>query len=137
VVGDLEPQPRGDLALLVLDTLVRELLDPPAIGAHDVVVVFALVQFENSRAALEVMARDEPGGLELREHAVHGGEPDVLVGIEQAAVHVLGAHVTRLARRQDLEDLESRHGDLQAGTAQMRRFHCLPVLQRPRDLRGS
>jgi len=137
VVTDLEAEPRGDLALLLLDAVVRELLDPPAVGAHDVVVVLALVQLEDRSAALEVVARDEPGRLELREHAVHGGEPDVLVGIEQPAVHVLGAHVTRLARGEDLEDLESRHGDFQAGAAQMRRFHGLPVLQRPRDLRGS
>jgi len=137
VVGDLEAEPRGDLTLPLLDAVVGELLDPAAVGAHDVVVVLALVELEDGRAALEVMASHEPGGLELRQHAVHGGEPDVLVGIEQASVHVLSAHVARLARGQDLEDLESRHGDLQAGTAQLRRFHGLPVLQRPRDLRGS
>jgi len=137
VVADLEAEARRDLVLLFLDALVREFLDPAAVDAHDVVVVLALVQLEDGGAALEVMARDEPGGLELSEHAVHGGEPDVLIGVEQATVHVLGTHVARLARRQDLEDLESRHGDLQAGTAQMRRFHGLPVLQRPRDLRGS
>ena len=77
----------------------RELLDPSAVDADDVVVVLAFVQLEDGRAALEVMAGDEPGRLELREHAVDRREADVLVRIEQAAVDVLGTHVARLARR--------------------------------------
>jgi len=137
VVADLEPQPRGDFLLLFLDAVVREFLDPATVRAHDVVVVLPLVELEDGGATLEVMARDEPSGLELGEHSVHGGEPDILVGIEQPSVHVLRAHVARLARSEDLEDLEPGDGDFQAGAAQMRRFHGLPVLQRPRDLRGS
>jgi len=119
VVGDLEAQARRDLVLPFLDARVRELLDPAAVRAHDVVVVLALVQLEDGGAALEVVARDEAGGLELGEHAVHGRQPDVLVRLEQASVDVLRAEVAGLARRQDVEDLEPRYGDLQAGTAQM------------------
>jgi len=119
VVGDLEAQARRDLVLPFLDAHVRELLHPAAVRAHDVVVVLTLVQFEDGGAALEVVTCDQPGGLELGEHAVHGRQPDVLVGLEQAPVDILGAQVAGLAGRQDVEDLEPRYGDLQAGTAQL------------------
>jgi len=57
VVGDLEPEPGGDLALTVLDARVSEFLDAPAVITDHVVVVLALVEFEDRRAALEMMAR--------------------------------------------------------------------------------
>jgi len=117
VVADLEAEPLRDVPLPFLDAFVGEFLDAAAVHAHDVVVVLALVQLEDGGAALEVMSRDEPRGLELREHAVHRGKADVLVRVEQAPVHVFRAQVARLAGGQDVEDLEPRHGDLQAGTA--------------------
>ena len=66
----------------------------------------AFVQLEYRRAALEVMARDEARALELRQDAVHGREADVLVRLDQAPIDVLGAHVTRLAPGQDVQDLD-------------------------------
>ena len=118
VVGELEPEPRGDLLLALLDAVVAELLDPPAVRADDVVVVHALVEFEHRRAALEMMPRDDARRLELREHPVNGGEPDVLVQVEQAAVDILGAHVPQgAAARENFEDLDPGIGDLQSGTA--------------------
>jgi len=119
MVGDLETHPVGDRPLTLLDPLVGELFDAAAVRTHDVVVVRALVEFEHRGAALEVVPRDESRRLELREHAVDGGEPDVLVHLEQAPVDVLRAHVARLRAREDLEDLHARHGDLQSGSTEM------------------
>ena len=64
---------------------VHELFDPAAVQTHDMVVVRPLIELEHRHAVLEVMAGDQARGLELREHAVHGRQPDVLVGIEQRA----------------------------------------------------
>jgi len=140
VVGEFETVPRGDLALPVLDPCVGKLRDSPAVLADDVVVVLALVEFEHRRPALEVMPLHEAGRLELRQHAVDRGEADVLIGLEQAAVYVLGAHVVRRVDGQDLEDLEPRHGDLEARASKLRRFHVLPVVlpvpAQPRGVRG-
>jgi len=137
VVADFESQACGDLSLPVLDAVVAEFLDAPAINADDVVVVLAFVQFEDGRATLEVMAGHEPSRLELREHPVDRREADVLVRFEQPAVDVLGTHVARLAYREDLEDFQARHGDLQTGATKLRGFQGFRVLKQPRGKRGS
>src|SRR5579875_61576 len=79
VVPDVESEPPRDSGLPVLDARVHELLDAPAVETHDVVVMRALIELEHGHPVLEVMARHEPGGLELREHAIHRREPDVLM----------------------------------------------------------
>jgi hypothetical protein len=43
-----------------------------------------------------MMARHDTGRLELREHPIHGGQPDVLVQVEQTTVDILGAHVPQV-----------------------------------------
>ena len=104
--------------LALFDAVIAELLDPATVRADDVVVVDALVELEDRRPALEMMTRDDTGRLELREHPVHGGQPDVLVQVEQATVDILGAHVPQgAAAREDVEDLDPRDRDLQASTA--------------------
>jgi len=136
VVADLETEPRGDFALPLLDRGVREFLDPSAVVADDVVVVLSLVELEDRRAALEVMAGHESRRLELGQHAIDGGQADVLVGLEQPAIDVLGTHVPGRIDGQDLQDLEPRHRDLQAGSTQLRGFHVFPEVRRPRPWRG-
>jgi len=123
VIGDLVAQALRDRPLPLFDALVRKLLHVSAIDADDVVVVHAFVELEDRRAALEVMPRDEAGRFELREHAVHGGQADVLVELEEPAVDIFGAHVTHRRARQDLEDLQARRGDLEPSTTKLRRFH--------------
>ena len=63
--------------LAVTDDEGVKLLDSPALQAHQVVVVAALVELEDRLAGFEVLPRKQPGLLELREHPVDGGEPDV------------------------------------------------------------
>ena len=89
----VKPRRFGDRSLPVLDAVVREFLDPPAVDADDVVVVHAFVQFEDRRAALEMMPRHEPRRFELRQNPVNRRESDVLVEFEQPAINILGAHV--------------------------------------------
>ena len=68
----------------------------------------------------------QAGGLELGEHAVDGGQPDVLVPRQQFLVDILGGHVTQRALLEDLEDLHARQGHLQARLAHyLFLFHCL------------
>src|SRR6185312_9688020 len=89
VIADIEPEAPRDRRLTLLDSRVHELLDAPAIEAHDVIVMRALIELEDGHAILEMVARDEPCGLELREHAIHRRKSDVLVRIEKRAVDVL------------------------------------------------
>jgi len=117
VVGDLEAEPRRDLLLPFLDAVVTELFDAAAVYAHDVIVVHALVELEHGRATFEVMASDDAGRLELGQHAVHRCKTDVLVEIEKPAIHVFSAHVAQRAPGHDLEDLDTRNRDLEAGAA--------------------
>jgi len=119
VVDETEAEARGDLRLAFLDSRIGELLDSSAILADDVVVVLALVQLENRRAALEVVAGHETSRLELREHAIDRGQADVLVRLDQPTIDVLGAHVPGRITGQDLEDLQARHRDLEAGATQL------------------
>jgi hypothetical protein len=122
VVLDLEVVLVRDGHLLFLDACVHELLDPAACEAHEVVVMRPFIDFEHRRHAVEVVPGHEAGRLELREHAIDGGEADVLVRFEQVLVDVLGAHVPGLCAAQDLEDLDPRQRDLEPGLAQIVAF---------------
>src|SRR5262245_33181586 len=114
MAAQLEAALLGDLVLALLDVRVVELLDAAALQADEVVVVPALVQLEHRLAGLEVLARKQPGLLELREHAVDGGEADVEALAEQLLVDVLGGEVAHLARLEELEDLAPGQRRLEA-----------------------
>jgi len=122
VVADLEPEAIRHRRLPLLDATVNELLDLAAVKTHDMVVVSTLVQLENGHPVLEMMSGDEAGSLELREHAVHRREADVLVGLEQLLVNRFRTLVPRRAILENLEDLETGQGHLEAGLAQIFAF---------------
>ena len=102
-----------DFVLPRLDFGVEEFLDPPALQAHQVIVMAALVQFEYRLAGLEVLARQQSGLLELRQHPVNGGEADVDALADQRAVDVFGGEMADLARLEQLENLAPRQGGLE------------------------
>ena len=77
------------------------------------VVVPALVQLEHRLAGLEMLPRQQPGLLELREHAVDGRESDVDALGDQRLVDVLGRKMAHLARLEQLEDLAPRQRRLE------------------------
>ena len=124
MIADGESQALRDRQLTVLDTGIHELFDPPAVETHDVVVVRALVELEDGHAILEVMSRHQPRGLELGEHAIHGCQADVLVGVEELTINVLGRQVASLAALQYFENLQARQRHLQTGFAKVFAFHA-------------
>src|SRR5437870_8078210 len=107
-------------------TLFRshELFHTATVLAHDVIVMSPLIELEHRHAILEMMARDEPGGLELGQHAVDGSHADVLVGLEQHTVDVLGRHMAGGAALENLQDLQARQRHLQTGFAKVLAFHA-------------
>ena len=90
VIADREPEALRHRCLPFLDARIHELFDPATVQTHDVIVVRGVIELEDRHAILEVMARNEPGRLKLREHAVNGCEPDILVTIEERPVNVFG-----------------------------------------------
>ena len=78
------------------------------------VVVRPLVELEHRRAVFEVVARHQPRGLELREHAIHRRETDVLVGLDQSLVDALRRTCDGSAAAENFEDLEARRRDFQS-----------------------
>jgi hypothetical protein len=77
VLAHLEAALLGDLVLALLDLGVVELLDLAALQADQVVVVLALVQFEDRLAGLEVMPLQQARLLELGQHPIDRGQADV------------------------------------------------------------
>src|SRR3989338_1444309 len=112
----------GDLFLARLDGRIVELLDMAALQTNDVVVVLALIEFEHRFAALEIVARQQPGLFELRQHAVDRGQPNVVATGQQVLVHVFRAHVALLPQLEQPQYLESRHGRFEPGAFQMIRL---------------
>lgn len=119
VIDKLEAVLLGKLLLAALDGLVEEFDDLSAIQAHHMIVVFFLGDLEHCMPAIEIVANDQSCGLELGQHAVDGGQTNVFTGFQQGLVDILGAKVM-LARGilEDLQDLHSGQGDLQARLAQ-------------------
>jgi len=68
-----------------------------------------------------MVAHEEPRLLELREHAIHGGEPDVRMLVEELAIDVLGGEVARLAVLEEVQHPQPRNRHLEAGALQFLR----------------
>ena len=122
MVAQFIPQTFGDLFLAFFDRFIDELFDAAAVQTDDMVVMRSLVEFENGHAVFKMVPRHQPGRLELCEHAVHRREADVLVRLDQALVDALSRHMTSRAPLENLEDLEPRTRDFEAGLAQIFAF---------------
>jgi hypothetical protein len=123
VVADLVAETLCHRVLALFDASIHEFFDAAAFQADDVIVMRAVIQLEDRHAVFEMVPAYEAGGLELREHAINGGEPDILIGIEQAAIDVLGRKMTCRAALEDLENLQSWQRYLEAGLAKILTFH--------------
>ena len=102
------------LALAPFDILVAEFLNPSAFEAEDMVVVFALIEFEHRMATLEMVALDQASRLELGQHAVYGRQADLLAGFLQRSKNLFGGQVHAILMLQHVENLHARQRDLQA-----------------------
>jgi len=126
VVADREAEFVRYGGLTLLDPGIDELLHPTAVEAQDVIVVRPGVELEHRHAIGEVMARDEARRLKLSEHAIHRGKPDVLAGIDELAIDVLGRQVASPTVLENLENLDARQRHLQSRLAQIVAFHVEP-----------
>ena len=94
--------------LPVLYSLVKKLFYPPAVQAHQVVVVLAFVQLKHGFAAVKIAANQNTGLLKLGQHAVHRGQAYIRALFKQHAVHVFGAHVSLATALKNVQHFESR-----------------------------
>jgi outer membrane protein assembly factor BamE (lipoprotein component of BamABCDE complex) len=113
VVLDPETAISRNFDLALLDCRIIELFDVAAFDAHDVIVVATLLQLEHRFAAFEVMADEQPGLFELREHAVNRSEPRVRSFLQQRLVYVFGRKVANFAFLEDLQDPQARQGSFE------------------------
>ncbi len=87
----------GDAMLAFFNFSVHKFLDLAALQAHQMVMMIALLEFEYRLVAIEMVAHQEAGLLELREHAIHRGQSNVLADVGEQAIHLFGGHVTLVA----------------------------------------
>ena len=96
-----------DGILMFFDDFIDELHDLPALHADQVVMVFAAVELEYGLTAFEVVPAHQSGRLELSQHPVDRGQPDLLAALQQHLIHVLGADMTFVAPFQQGQDLDA------------------------------
>jgi len=87
--------------------------------AHDVVVVVTVIELEYGLTARKMVTRHECRLLKLREHAIDGCEPDIVVVSQQFLVDVLSTQMVRIGRLEDLEDAQAGQRDFQPRFAQV------------------
>ncbi len=121
-----------DRSLALFDTGVHELFHLAAVQTDDVVVVLALVQFEYSGRALEMMTAHESVGFELGENSVDSRKSNIFVRLEKVLVDVLCTHMPWRGGAKDLKDLQTRNRYLEACFAQIIRFHWFHARTAPR-----
>lgn len=123
VVVDLEAEFVGHGSLTLLDLRIDELLDVAAIDTENVIVVGPGIQLEDCHAVFEMVSRHEPRSLELRQHAIHRRQADVLAQIDEPPVDVLGRHMAIDRRFENVEDFDAWRGDLETRLAKIVAFH--------------
>jgi hypothetical protein len=102
----LEPEPAllRDEALEPFDLRMEKLLDPPAVEAEKMVVMLALLEFEDGTRSVDVGAPQQPGLLELKEDTVHGSQTERDVFGAQCLHDIFGAHVPHPPRLKGRKD---------------------------------
>jgi hypothetical protein len=108
VIDEFETVLFGDLVLQALDFVAGEFDDVARFDTDHVVVVLAIIEFEDRVPALEIVACDQARRLELREHAIDRRKPDFLTRVQQILVDILGTQMTIRGALEDLKDLQSR-----------------------------
>ena len=107
----------GHLALQSFYVLADKFNNVPRLNTDHVIMMFALVDFEYRVPTLEVMAHHQPGIFKLCENAVYRREPDILAGIQQLLVDILGAQVARFDILENFENSKPRQGYFEPGGA--------------------
>lgn len=94
----------GYLRLALLDFGIVKLFDMAALHAHQVVVMFAFVQFENRFVGFEMMTNKQARLLELGEHAVHRRQARVGAFLLQQLVDILSRQMTDVGTLEQFQD---------------------------------
>ncbi|MNP74637.1 hypothetical protein D3C76_1715470 [compost metagenome] len=81
------------------------------------VVMLAVVQFEDRMASVEVVPHHKSSCLELGQYTVNRGQTDVLASLHQCLIDILGTHVALLGRVEHLQNLDPWQGHFEAGFA--------------------
>ena len=119
MLADLEAALARDALLPPFDFGVVELFDSAALHAHKMIVVLPFVQLEHRFAGFEVVADEQSRLLELRQHAIDGGEPDVETFRQQLLVDVLGGQMPHLGRLEHVDDFDPRQRRLETGALEI------------------
>lgn len=102
---------------------VVEFQDLAALQADQMVVMFALIEFEHRLPGFEVVAGQKPCLLELGENSVDSRQADVDLLADQQAMHVVCGHVVNgrpgLRLVKELEDLQPRQRCFEADAFQI------------------
>lgn len=112
--GDGKAALGGDQVLALLDFRIVKFFNFPAIDADQMVMVRTLVQLKYSLTCFEVITVQNLRLFELREDAIHGGESDIHVVVQQDLVDILGGEVAYGAVLKDFQNFQTRQGRLEA-----------------------
>lgn len=112
--GNIKAALLSHLLLTLFDFVIEKLFHAAAVQADQVVVMRAFIQFEHRLAGFKMVSMEQAGLFELGKHAIYRRQADVHVFCQQDLVYVLGAQVTNRAVLENIENLESRQGGLQA-----------------------
>lgn len=104
----------GDGILALFNFGVVKLLNPPAIDAHQVVVMLAVIDFENRLAGFKEVALEQAGLFKLRQNAIDSGQANIHVFIDEHAIDVFRRHVADIAFFEKLKNFQARKGGFQA-----------------------
>ena len=107
----------GDRVLQPLDLFADEFDDVAGLDADHVIVMLTVIEFENGVTTFEIVPRDQASRFELRQDAIDRREANVFACLQQILVDVLRAEMALLCALENLEDLQTRQSDLQAGFA--------------------
>ena len=107
VIENFETAVLGNGFLAFFDLGVVKLLDAAAIDADQVIVVLAVVDFENGLAGFEEVTLEQPSLFKLGKDAVDGGQSNIHVFSDQRAIDVFCRHVTLGAFFEQLKNLQS------------------------------
>ncbi len=119
VLADFEAALARDPYLPFFDLGVVEFLDAPALQAHEMVVMRTLIQLEYGFAGFEMMADQKTCLLELRQHAVDGGQTDIEPFRDQQPIDILGRQVSHLRRLEQIDDPKPRQRGFEAGVLEI------------------
>ena len=81
----------GYFFLACLDSCIKKLFKMSALQAHDMVVVFTVVQFKYRFPAFKMVAKQNAGQFKLGQNTVYRGNADILTAGKQQLVHILSS----------------------------------------------